>query len=139
MSSNHKRLLPRTNQKIEETKEEIENQAEQIPVEICKRTPTPEKCRLEYYQKPLLSYNDIRGKICQLYFREESKSAYKQEMLEISTKRKFGSKAKYPNEKYCDVLSKDPKFIAGLLQADMVIPETLRDYCILTVNKRYFK
>ena len=138
--SNHKRLLPRPNQ--------AENKIETspvIPVEtspvIRERTPTPEKCRYEYYQKTeeLLSYNEIKGKICQLYFRPESKAEYIKEMMLISTKRKFGEKTKYPNEKYCDVIKKDPKFIAGLLQKDFVKPESLRDYCFLTTNKRHFK
>jgi hypothetical protein len=130
--SNHIRLLPRPNQ--------AENINETSPV-IRERTPTPEKCRYEYYQKTeeLLSYNEIKGKICQLYFRPESKAEYIKEMMLISTKRKFGEKTKYPNEKYCDVIKKDPKFIAGLLQKDFVKPESLRDYCFLTTNKRYFK
>jgi hypothetical protein len=133
-----RRLLPRPNQ--------VENPIKippiipiESPVIISNRTPTPEKCRIDHYQKRLLSYNEIKGKICKLYFREESKSAYVQQMLEISTKRKFGKNAKYPNEKYCDVIKKDKRFIASLLQADMVIPETLRDYCVLSLNERYFK
>lgn len=143
--SNHKRLLPRPNQA--ETKIEtfpvipVENNINETSPVIRERTPTPEKCRYEYYQKTeeLLSYNEIKGKICQLYFRPESKAEYIKEMIEISTKRKFGEKTKYPNEKYCDVIKKDPKFIAGLLQKDFVKPEALRDYCFLTTNIRYFK
>ena len=140
--SNHKRLLPRPNQA-----ENIQETSIEIPIEtspvIRERTPTPEKCRYEYYQKTdeqeLLSYNEIKGKICQLYFREESKAEYVKEMMLISTKRKFGEKTKYPGEKYCDVIKKDPKFIARLLQKDFVKPEALRDYCFLTTDKRYFK
>lgn len=148
MTISHKRLLPRPNNNIQEispsdiiTETPVETPIE-TPVEnpvINTRTPTPEKCRPEYYQKRLLSYNEIKGKICQLYFREESKSKYQQEMLEISTKRKFGKNAKYPEQKYCDIVKKDPKFIAGLLQADMIVPETLRDYCFLSVRERHFK
>jgi hypothetical protein len=118
--SNHERLLPRPNQ--------VEN-----------ISPTPEKCRLDYYQKRPLSYSEIKGKVSALYYREESKSVYQQEMLEISTKRKFGKNAKYPDEKYCDVIKKDKKFIAGLLQADFIKPESLRDYCVLSIHETYFK
>jgi len=143
MTTPHKRLLPRPNQRIESPENTPSNIINEIPVEtspiISTRTPTPEKCRLDYYQKRPLSYSEIKGKICELYFREESKASYIQEMLEISTKRKFGKNAKYPDEKYCNVLKKDKKFIAGLLQADMIVPATLRDYCVLSIHERYFK
>ena len=131
-----KRLLPRPSISTQETST-LESPT--ISPSTSTRTPTPEKCRLEYYQERLLSYNEIKGKICELYFREESKSAYQQEMLEISTKRKFGKNTKYPDEKYCDVVKKDPKFIAGLLQKGFVKPESLRDYCFLSIPQRFFK
>jgi hypothetical protein len=130
-----RRLLPRPNQ--------VEKPIE-IPPVIRERTPTPEKCRLEHYQKRPLSYKEIKNKITNITFLPDGKKIidpkYLQEMLEMSTKRRFGKEAKYPNEKYCDVVKNKPSYIAWLLQnRDCIVPEQLRDYCFISVHERHFK
>lgn len=84
----------------------------------------------------LLSPTEIKGKISPLYFREESKGYYQQQML-IASERKLKS-GKHSGKKYCDVLKIDPKYIMYLLKCDYVKPDELRDYLILSMPSFYF-
>jgi hypothetical protein len=107
--SNPKRLLPRPNNGI---------------VVIDATSPSPD-----------LTNAQIKGQICELYFRPESKAEYQQQMLEASqTKFKTG---KYAGCKYCDVLKKDPKYILFMLQKNRVRKTELRDYLILSMPSLY--
>ena len=143
----HKRLLTRPNLTSEEKEidKQLKNKEEQSSVnKPSNRTPTPEKCRLENYQKRPLSYKEIKNKITNITFLPDGKKKiapeYLQKMLEMSTKRRFGAEAKYPNEKYCDVVKNKPSYIAWLLQnTDCIVPEQLRDYCFISVHERHFK
>jgi hypothetical protein len=109
MSSNHKRLLPRPNNGI---------------VVVDATSPSPD-----------LTNSQIKGQICELYFRPESKSEYQQQMLEASqTKFKTGI---YAGFKYCDVLKKDPKYILYMLKKNRVKKTELRDYLILSMPSFY--
>lgn len=130
--SNHKRLLPRPNQEknispIPPVIRENENHAEQ-------RTPTPEKCRLEYYQKRELTNREIKAQISELYKNPETRSDYKMETIKAS-QTKFTT-GKYAGEKYSEVLKKDAKCIHHMLKNEWVKNPALRDYLILSLPAR---
>ena len=125
MSANHKRLLPRPNQ--------VENINETSPV-IRERTPTPEKCRLEYYQKRELTNKEIKTQISELYKNPETRSDYKTEIIKAS-QTKFIT-GKYAGEKYSEVLKKDGKYIHHMLKNEWVKNPALRDYLILSLPPR---
>jgi hypothetical protein len=116
----HKKLLPR--------KVQVKSESPKNVVVISKEDVSP---------KVLLTAQQIRESICELYFREESKSYYQQRMLEASTRR-FKS-GKHQGEKYSDVLKSDPKYIMYLLKLDNIKPFELRDYCILSMPVFYFR
>lgn len=150
MTTPCKRLLPRPNNSTNNispnnsTEDSTTNISPSVSPIIRERTPTPEKCRLEYYQKRPLSYEEIKNKITNITFLPDGKKRidpeYLKKMLEMSTKRRFGPTAKYPNEKYCDVVKNKPSYIAWLLQnTDCIVPEQLRDYCFISVHERHFK
>lgn len=142
ISTSPKKVIVISKEEVSSEKIINETPVETSPV-IYTRTPTPEKCRPEYYKKLPLSYKEIKSKITNITFLPDNKKKiepeYIQKMLEISTKRRFGEDTKYPNEKYCDVVKNHPSYIAWLLQRDYIVPETLRDYCFISVRERYFK
>lgn len=130
-----KRLLPRKVVVISKeeassivSKEDVVNSSPKKVVVVSKEGESP---------KVLLSAQQIKESISELYFREESKDYYKQRMLEAS-QRKFKS-GKHTGEKYSDVLKTDPKYIMYLLKLDNIKPFELRDYCILSMPTLYFR
>jgi hypothetical protein len=107
--STPKRLLPRPNNGI---------------VVIDATSPSPD-----------LTNSQIKGQICDLYFRPESKADYQQEMLLASeTRFKTGVHA---GKKYCDVLRIDPKYIMYMLRKNRINKTELRDYLILSMPSLY--
>lgn len=84
---------------------------------------------------PDLTNSQIKGQICELYFRPESKADYQQQMLKASeTRFKTGIHA---GKKYCDVLRIDPKYIMYMLRKNRVYKTELRDYLILSMPSLY--
>jgi hypothetical protein len=114
-----KRLLPRPNNGIM----------------ISTSPPSPSPVISPVVSSPDLTNSQIKGQICELYFRPESKAEYQQQMLKASeTRFKTGIHA---GKKYCDVLKIDPKYIMYMLRKKRIYKTELRDYLIVSMPSFY--